>query len=267
MSDSLDNENHAVATEERPTEVAPKPAPLPPRRSNLDEEEEEGGFFVRHRLGLIVGVIAVGGGVWFYLYPSSKIEPARKAPEPRVISIQLPPPPPPPPPPAPKLPPPPPKNDKRVEQTPLAKPEQKPEAAKPKPADKPPEGLGTNNKGPGPGMAGLGSSGNGMLGGTGSGPGGGGSMSRWYAGQVGTKVAETLRTNRRTRSASMRIMARVWVDQRGKVTRGELTSSTGDSALDAALTNEVLPGIQLSEPPPAGMPMPIPLRLTARQPN
>jgi hypothetical protein len=41
--------------------------------------------------------------------------------------------------------------------------------------------------------------------------------------------------------------------------------STGDGKLDSALRDEVLQGLQLPEPPPADMPMPINLRLTARK--
>jgi TonB family protein len=137
-----------------------------------------------------------------------------------------------------------------------------------KPAEKPPESLGTSIKG-GAGIAGLGSGrGNGVIGGTGNGPGGGGSsMARWYAGQVSTKIAEALRANRKTRSASLRVEAKVWVDASGRVTRATLDSSTGDAALDALLRDQILPGVKLSEPPPQGMRMPIPLRLTARRPN
>jgi hypothetical protein len=137
-----------------------------------------------------------------------------------------------------------------------------------KPVEKPPESLGTSIKG-GEGMAGLGSGrGNGIIGGTGNGPGGGGnSMAKWYAGQVSAKIAEALRTNRKTRSASLRVDAKVWLDEGGRITRATLDSSTGDAGLDASLRDEVLPGVKLAEPPPRGMRMPISLRLTARRPN
>lgn len=280
MSDLLKNRdqeasNSAVLTQAPPrprakrlpalaqTRTEPPPKVLPPRPSPYDEDDKEEGFLRRNGLLIGVAAIALAGGAWFYFHPIQKAEPVRKAPEQTIVRIQLPPPPPPPPPP--KVQPPPPKEEKRVEDTPVAKPEPKPEA--PKPQEKPPEGLGTNIKGSGPGMSGLGSSGNGMLGGTGTGAGGGGSMARWYAGQVGGKVAEALRNNRKTRSTNMGINSRVWLDESGRITKASLDGSTGDSALDAALTNEVLPGIQLSEPPPKGMRMPIPLRLNAHRPN
>ena len=77
--------------------------------------------------------------------------------------------------------------------------EKKEEAPKP-PAPEPT--LGTGLKGNGPGMAGLGASGNG--GGFGNGTGGKGG-SKWgaYAGQVQSKVASALRSNSTTRTANM----------------------------------------------------------------
>lgn len=151
-----------------------------------------------------------------------------------------------------------------MEQTPVDKPVDKPVE---KPAEKPPESLGTSIKG-GEALAGLSSgSGNGMIGGTGTSKGGGGSMARWYAGKMGTKIADALRNHRKTRSAAMRVEAQVWVDPSGRITRATLDRTTGDASLDEVLKNEILPGIQLSEPPPQGMRMPIPYRFTARRPN
>ena len=243
---------------------APSSPPKPLAADDGDEDEDS--FFQRHAVGLIGGSFAVAIGVWFYLHPpSGKPEPVRKAPE-TVVHIQLPPPPPPPPPP--QVQPPPPKLEKRVEQMPVDKPDPKPVAEKPKPAEKPPEGLGTSIKGSGPGMAGLGSSGNGMIGGTGTGKGGGGgSMGRWYVGQVVSKVTESMRSNRKTRSANLVVNARVWLDASGKITRAELVDSSGNAAMDDVLKREILMGTQLSDAPPRGMRMPIPLRLTARRPN
>ena len=141
-------------------------------------------------------------------------------------------------------------------------PEEKPQEA-PKPVDAPPT-LGTNLKGEGPGMSGLGASGNG--GGFGGGGGRGGSKWGWYAGQVQRSVADALRRNSKTKTASMKIQVRIWPDKTGRITRAQLDGTTGDSKLDAAIQNEVLTGLQLQEPPPQGMPAPIVLRLTARRP-
>ena len=253
----------AAEPKTRGTSYVPKPAtiPRPSRRDDPDDEDES--FLQRNRVALLVGALVLIGGGWFFLSkPGTKSEPVRKAPEPLVIKLVMPPPPPPPPPP--KVQPPPPKDERKVEQAPTEKPVEKPVE---KPAEKPPESLGTSIKG-GEGMAGLSAGGgNGMLGGTGTGKGGGSSMARWYAGQMGTKIAEALRNNRKTRSANMRVEAQVWVDPSGRITRATLDRSTGDATLDEALKNEVLPGIQIADPPPQGMRMPIPYRFTARRPN
>ena len=152
-----------------------------------------------------------------------------------------------------------------VAQEPVNEPEDKPE---PKPANEPPD-IGTSVKGDGPadgfGLSGRG--GNGRIGGTGN---GGGQRSRWgwYAGQVQGRIAEGLRQNKKTRSARISgVQVRVWPDAAGRITRAQLAGSTGDAAVDAAIRNEVLTGLQLQEPPPQGMPTPIVLRLSARRPN
>ncbi len=244
------------------TAAAPKPPKVPRSPVSADDEEDD-GFFKTHGVKLVIGAVVLAGAGWFaFSKPAEKSAPARKASEPQMIRLVMPPPPPPPPPP--KVQPPPPKDEKKVEQAPTEKPVEKPVE---KPAEKPPEGLGTSIKG-GEGMAGLGSGrGNGTIGGTGNGQGGGGSMGKWYAGQMGKKIAETLRSHRKTRSASMRVEAQVWVDPSGRITRATLDRSTGDPAFDEALKTEILPGIQISDPPPQGMKMPIPYRLTARRPN
>ena len=143
-------------------------------------------------------------------------------------------------------------------------PEDKP-VAKPEPVKAPddPAPLGTNIKGDGPGSGlanGPGGSGNTL----GTGPGGkGGSRFGWYAGQVQAKIAEALRNNPKTKSATMRIEVRIWPDSTGRITRAQLAGSTGDAGLDSAIQNNILTGLQLQEPPPSGMHFPIVLRLTA----
>jgi TonB family protein len=139
------------------------------------------------------------------------------------------------------------------------------EDTKPEPQAAPAPDLGTGIKGNGPDAFGLSGKGSGMIGGKGS----GGSRSKWgwYAAQVQSGIADALRKNRRTRMANLRVTVRVWPDASGRITRARLGESTGDRALDAAITDEVLTGLQLQEPPPAGMPSPIVLRLTARRPN
>jgi TonB family protein len=150
--------------------------------------------------------------------------------------------------------------EKMVEQKPLEDPD-------PKPADDPPPMLATGIKGDGPGgIAGLGSGRDRMGNGNTLGNRGGGKWDN-FARQVQNKVSEGLRRNPKTRAASVSTLTvRMWPDSTGRVARAKLAGSTGNAALDAAI-EEVLTGLQLDEPPPAGMPLPIVLRISERRPH
>jgi protein TonB len=218
-----------------------------------------------------VGAIALLGAAIRLLFTGNDMPAPRKAPEIKLVTI-LPPPPPPPPPP-PKAP-----EKKMIDQTPVKQeiPEEKPidtpkEAPKPKDspkADEPPPGpLALDAKAAGPGDSfNLGGKpgGRGILGGGGGG--GGGSRWGWYASIVQQQIESALRANARTRNAVMQIQVRLWVDASGRVSRSQLISSSGNPELDAAIRNEVLPGITLREPPPKDMPMPIVARISERRP-
>lgn len=231
--------------------------------SLLSENPDEERPFLQ-RFGFVLGVagIAVVGAVIFIGQALTQAKAApRKAPEVTLVAIvATPPPPPPPPPPQPKL-----VEEKMIEQMPVDDAEAKPEEASAAPAPD----LGTNVTGNGPADGfGLSRGGGGgfSLGARG---GSGGSASRWgwYASQVQATIGDALRREPRTRDAAFRVVVRVWSDSAGRVTRAQLAESTGDAAVDAALQDQVLTGLQLREPPPEGMPMPIVMRLTARRPN
>jgi TonB family protein len=226
------------------------------------ESFEQRGFFQRFGFVLgIVGIVAVVAVIFLgqSLFKKS-IAPPRKAPEVTMIKIvppATPPPPPPPPPPQQKL------EQKMIEQTPIENEEQKPDEA-PAPAA---ASLGTNIQGSGgPDAFGLSGNGRGTV--LGGGP-ARATASRWgwYAGHVQSSISDALRKNPRTREASFRVEVRVWADLTGRITRATLGESTGNAALDEAIKADVLTGLQLPEPPPDGMPMPIVMRLTARRPN
>ena len=252
----------------RPLKARPQAEPVPhvrKRTSNADlvHEGENDSFVSRNRMKLIVtGILLAGIGVYFMPKPKGS-GPARKVE--KMVVVQVPPPPPPKmlPPPPPKVQPPP---EKMEKQAPV---EEKPKEAAPKKADNPPQTLATGIKGDGPG-SGLSSSGNGLGGGNFiGGPKGGGGGGKWdhYAGQVQSKISDALRRHPKTKSASIaRLEVRIWPDGTGRVTRAQLANSTGDSAMDSAIQDQVLTGLQLAEPPPAGMKMPIILRLSASRP-
>jgi outer membrane biosynthesis protein TonB len=147
--------------------------------------------------------------------------------------------------------------------------EQVPTQDEKKEAPKPdaPAPLGTGITGPGGGPDfGLGH-GLGGGGGFGSGGGGGGSKYGWYASEVQTRIADALRNNPRTRSASMNIVIRIWPDSTGRITKVRIAGTTGDPSLDSTLQNDILTGLQLSDPPPSDMPMPIVMHVSARRPQ
>lgn len=224
-----------------------------------DETSEPVRSPVLRWIGIAGGVVLLTGGVLVVRTLNSGGGPAPRMQEVTMVKIVLPPAPPPPPPP-----PPPPEQhvaeEKMIEQTPVEQAEAKPEA-KPEPA----AGVGTSIKGDGA-ADGFGLSANG------AGGGGGGSTAHssgsrwgWYAAEVQTAIAGALRQDPLSRGADFQVRVRIWSSPEGRIERAVLSDSTGNPALDQALQTRVLNGLRLPEPPPAGMPMPIVLRLTARR--
>jgi protein TonB len=252
-------------TQSNAAQTPPTPPVEAPRRAwDEFDVEDAPGFLQRHRI--VAGSFAAAGVAvlaffWNDLFPKKTASPTRRE---NIVVVTVPPPPPPPPPVVPP-PPPPPMEQKMIEQAPIEN-EPKPEAKADEP---PPADLATGIKGDGP-PDGFGLSGRGGSGGSG-GAGSGSAQARsrwgWYAGQVQSRISQAVREHRTTRAANLRAEVKVWADATGRITRANLVTSTGDAALDAALRDEVLAGLQLSEPPPQGMPMPITLRVTARRPN
>jgi membrane protein involved in colicin uptake len=141
---------------------------------------------------------------------------------------------------------------------------EKPEPPKPKleaKVDRPPA-PGPKASGP-PSDDGIGGGG----GGDGIGGGGGGGKYDTYAFQVQEQVAEALRDNNETRAAALKVKVRIWSDGAGRITRAELAGSSGDPEVDAAIKNQVLVGLQLREPPPQDMPMPIVMMIREQRPS
>ncbi|MGH8046675.1 MAG: TonB C-terminal domain-containing protein [Chthoniobacterales bacterium] len=216
----------------------------------------------KHRVTIIAVCIVVFGGLALVIKAALNAKPTTHKP-PSLVMVKLPTPPPPhTPPPTPPPPTPPPKpEEKMIEQEPV---KQDPKPEPPKPAE--PPALGTALKGDGPDGFGLSGDGNGSIGGIG---GTAGSRSKWgwYAGQVQQRVASAVRNHKLTRTASMTLVVRVWVDSTGRVARASLDGSAGRADMDNALKNEILTGLQLEEGPPDGMPMPIVMRINVKRPN
>ena len=234
-------------------------------------EEEERSAFQKYRVILGCGFVAViAVAVWFGQKHFARTSHPR--PQQNVVLVNLPPPPPIPPPPRPpsQSPPPPVEGQqKMIEQTPVNETETKPvEASKPESPASDAPALGTSIQGNGP-PDGFGLRGGDSFGGGTGGKGntvsrGNSSRWGWYASQVQNAISQALQSNTNTRTANFSVDVQIWSDRTGRITRAHLVRSTGDSALDDAITNNVLTGLVLHESPPDGMPMPIVLRLTAR---
>jgi protein TonB len=251
--------------------------PLTARRRPLTmrtmdpSDEQELGFYRRYRYLIWIGgaiILIAPITLAIKTLTATKQAPAKVAP---ITFVKLLPPAttPTPPPPQPQSTPRP--QEQMLEQKRMIEPETKPEHPDEKPkADSkkaPPGPLGVNAKGEGQadsfGLVGR-SGGNGLL----DGGGGGGSRFGWYAAQIQARIEEALRENNRTRSASITgLRVRIWADNTGRVTRAQLIGSSGDPAIDSAIQNEVLTGLQLKQAPPSDMPMPIVLRVTAHRPS
>jgi TonB family protein len=232
-----------------------------------DDEDDQPGFFKKYRMVIIIGVLAaIGAGAWA-LAPKDK--PRKKSSSVSMVNI-MPPPPPTPPPPTPPPTPPPVEEPREIpENQPEFVEETQPESA-PQPESPPEEAapMGSNIQGEGDNFGLSGKGGGGMIGGLGSGNRqGGNSKYGFYAGQVQSRVAAALRSNKKTRSATLDLKVRIWVDSNGRIQRAKLEGSSGNAAVDRALAEEALAGLQLSEPPPQDMPMPIVMRISAKRPN
>jgi TonB family protein len=209
---------------------------------------------------MIAGVILLLGIVAFFVFRNGDDDGGAPSPRNEIKMISLPPPPPPPPPPKQE----PPKPEEPKFQKEDAPSEEKPPDKAPEPEAAP---ISTSIQGND--ASGLAAGNGGGMGGNGFGGkgGGGGSKYGWYAGKVQARVADALRTHKKTRSAIMSVQVRVWADNTGRISKVSLAQSTGNPELDAAIKNEVLANVVLSEPPPQGMPMPIVMKFNARRPN
>jgi hypothetical protein len=82
---------------------------------------------------------------------------------------------------------------------------------------------------------------------------------------VQTRIGDALRSNPATRRASMSVTVRIWPDSSGRIIKARI--SGGDPTLDATLQNDILTGLQLPDPPPSYMPLPIVMRVSAQRPQ
>lgn len=209
---------------------------------------------------VLLAITLVVGAIWF-VSRGSKPHAKPKAEE--SITITLPPPPPPVTPPPPPPPPvtPPPEEPEMIAQEEVDENEEKSEEAAPEPPSDLDLGPGSAG-GTGPALGG-GGGGKGTLG---SNKRGSASKYGWYAAKVQSAIRQALSGNPSTRTATLSLQVKIWADADGRITRAQLVGTSGNSSVDQSIKSQVLTGLQLPQAPPADMPMPIHLRITARKP-
>lgn len=226
---------------------------------NYDEKDDM-TFMERHKVVLSVVVVAVISAGVFTLQSKFSKPSSSQSKGPSIVTVRLPAPLPTPPP-APTPPPP-----QEIKQEEKMMTQDKVDDKEEKPDDKPPEAAPVTTS-----IVGNGDDGFGLKAGTGGGGYFGNSSQQhskfgWYAAQVQATIGDVLRKNPSTRSANFVAKVRIWSDITGRVTRAKFSDSGSDSKVEEAI-NQSLTGLQLKEAPPAGMPMPIVMRISAQRPN
>ena len=199
-------------------------------------------------VGLILVVMLV-----VYVFRDAFQKPVSTKKQVQQITVLQPPPPPPPPPPEQK-PPEPEIKEEKIEQ---------PEEPEPEPeqAEEPPPGdnLGVDGEG------GAGSDSFGLVGKKGGHGliGGGGNAIVYYGQQIQRQLADALQRslNDKVKSQKFSAIASVWIAADGRVTRAELSGSSGQVDVDDALKS-ALSGMRLTlKAPPENMPQPLKIRI------
>jgi outer membrane biosynthesis protein TonB len=134
--------------------------------------------------------------------------------------------------------------------------------------------LASEGEGPGdafnlagnPGGRGL-LSGGGLGDGTGIGGGSGDAAGRyaWYYARMQPDIEAVLRRSKKLAATSTVAELRIWWDGSGRITRVQPVGSSAHPAI--ADEFKALVGLQLRQPPPADVPMPVIMRIKALRPN
>jgi protein TonB len=216
--------------------------------------------FLRYLPTIIGGFIllAVISGI-IYFISTKESKPEKKKHEIQAISLTKPPPPPPPPPKVEKPPEPPPEAEKinQPEPEPETEPEPLPDVADAAPAGD----LGLDAEG------GAGSDGFGLVGrkgGTGLLGGGGGNPYAPYGGIIKSGILDILSDKEELRHKGYTAVVKLWIEADGTVKRFELVRGSNDAEIDDLLNLMLSKYKKINEPPPAGMPQPITLRISSR---
>ena len=161
-----------------------------------------------------------------------------------------------------KPPPPKPPEEKPPEPQKIDKPKEEVKLDQPQPPqpEAPPPPPGGIPDGPAGGMA------TDLAAGSGIGIGGGGDRDErrsWYSNMISRQFEDELRRAKRLQGKDYRVVAQIWFNPSGGVSRVRLDQGTGDSELDEALRQEIRQA-SLRDPLPADIPQPVRLRVVSR---
>lgn len=218
------------------------------------DKEEEGSSKKKNILVALLIIVLSAGLIWFVnVMLATPIErPKKTVQEIKIIR------PPPPPPEVEEEPPPPPEEEEVDIPEPLEEnlPDI-PDSAEPPPGDQ----LGLDAEG------GAGGDAFGLLGKKGGRSlisGGSGSRFAWYSNIVKNDILDSLYEDEKLRSISYRIRCDIWLNRSGGIKKINLLNSTGDLDIDMRIKNILNSMSNISDEPPADMPMPIKLSLVSR---
>lgn len=93
--------------------------------------------------------------------------------------------------------------------------------------------------------------------------GGGGDRNGWFSRMISRLVEDELKRAKGLQGKEYRVVAQIWFDSAGGVTRVRIDKGSGNSELDEALRQEML-GISLRDPLPDDIPQPVRLRVVSR---
>jgi protein TonB len=93
--------------------------------------------------------------------------------------------------------------------------------------------------------------------------GGGGDRLAWFSKRISRQLEDELKRAKALQGKDYQIVAQLWFDVGGGVTRVRLDKSSGNSELDEALRRE-MQSVTLRDPLPDDMPQPVKLRVVSR---
>lgn len=86
----------------------------------------------------------------------------------------------------------------------------------------------------------------------------------WYGGLIRGYLESIAREDQRLQGQTFVVVVRLWIGKDGRLSRFALAESTGDRQIDQALRELLANAPPMRTPPPAEMPQPVRVRVTAR---